>query len=424
MAPSRTRESVCWVSSMSPRARGLAADSWSPSATRPASASVTAGGQLDVVEPTAAGARTGGGVARRTSASRLPGARRATGVRRARPRRRGRAGRGPGGSGRGPSRRAADVRRRRRAAAHPPASRRGPSWARRRGPPRRAPGRARRPAASISSAPTGLSAPGIEREMPSAVTSSRSTRSRRTANRPSRSAPSRSSARWASPTTPSSASARAEPFTVCASRNRLAMTWRGDGWASSRISPSRRDASFSSTSARKIATSSGSSVQPFTTGSPRRRSPDLELSDLVTELVRERCQLGGGRSRSAWSPRRTAATRRTTWLIAATTWSEAERCCWVAIEISLAAVVVSSTMPEIRSSASTTSRARARRRAPPWRPPRRRGSSRWSRPGSGRRSTGSVRWTPARAPPACGPRWPRPRSRGRAHRPGLPRWRR
>ena len=32
----------------------------------------------------------------------------------------------------------------------------------------------------------------------------------------------------------------------------------------------------------------------------------------------------------------------------------AERCCWVAIEISLAAVVVSSTMPLIRSSASTT----------------------------------------------------------------------
>ena len=52
-----------------------------------------------------------------------------------------------------------------------------------------------------------------------------------------------------------------------------------------------------------------------------------------------------------------------TWVIADTTWSEADRCCCVAIEISLAAVVVSSTMPEIRSSASTTSRASS---APWW----------------------------------------------------------
>ena len=43
--------------------------------------------------------------------------------------------------------------------------------------------------------------------------------------------------------------------------------------------------------------------------------------------------------------------------MADTTWSDAERCCWVAIEISFAAVVVSSTMPLIRSSASTTPRA-------------------------------------------------------------------
>ena len=48
-----------------------------------------------------------------------------------------------------------------------------------------------------------------------------------------------------------------------------------------------------------------------------------------------------------------------TWVIAETTWSEALRCCWVAIEISRAAVVVSSTIPEIRSNASTTSRARS-----------------------------------------------------------------
>ena len=46
-----------------------------------------------------------------------------------------------------------------------------------------------------------------------------------------------------------------------------------------------------------------------------------------------------------------------TCVIAATTWSEADRCCWVAILISFAAVVVSSTIPEIFSNAPTTSRA-------------------------------------------------------------------
>jgi hypothetical protein len=46
-----------------------------------------------------------------------------------------------------------------------------------------------------------------------------------------------------------------------------------------------------------------------------------------------------------------------TWLIAATTWSDALRCCWVAMEISRAAAVVSSTIPEMRDSEATAPRA-------------------------------------------------------------------
>ena len=53
--------------------------------------------------------------------------------------------------------------------------------------------------------------------------------------------------------------------------------------------------------------------------------------------------------------------------IATTTWSEAERCCWVAIEISRVAMVVSSTMPAIRSRAVAAS----------WATPRARSTSRW-----------------------------------------------
>ena len=126
----------------------------------------------------------------------------------------------------------------------------------------------------LARARPGGHAPGRDRLMLSAATSSRSTRSLRTAIRLSRRAPSRSSARCATSTTPSSPSIRAEPLTVWASRNSPLTSWRGDGWLSSRSRPSHSEASRSSTSARKVATSSGSSAQPMVRrpGTARSRS--------------------------------------------------------------------------------------------------------------------------------------------------------
>ncbi len=105
------------------------------------------------------------------------------------------------------------------------------------------------------------SPPGRARPMASLAASSRSTRSVRTAKRPSRSAPSRSSIAWLTRRTPDRPSIRALPLTVCASRNSPAMTCLGEECASSVSSPAWSEASRSSTSARKVASSSGSSPQ-------------------------------------------------------------------------------------------------------------------------------------------------------------------
>ncbi len=123
--------------------------------------------------------------------------------------------------------------------------------------------------AASSSGPTGRDAPGSDRLMLSADTRRRSTRSLRTVRRPFFNAPSRSSTRCATSTTPSRPSMRAEPLTVWASRNMPLTSWRGDGWLSSRSRPSHSEARRSSTSARKVATSSGSSAQLTRPGTAR-----------------------------------------------------------------------------------------------------------------------------------------------------------
>ena len=116
---------------------------------------------------------------------------------------------------------------------------------------------------SSASAGTGSVAPGMPRLMPSQATSNRSMRSLRTFSRPSRRSPSRSSITCATPTTESRPSIFAEPLTVCASRN-SAETWsRALGCDSSESSPDVSDARRSSTSARNVATSSGSFPQSF-----------------------------------------------------------------------------------------------------------------------------------------------------------------